>query len=85
MTQERPPTRRQKPAVPATPRDVVHIRLGSFILFFSIAFAALGLIANVPLLTAVMSVIVVIALVDITIAIRRQSARERRDEDAGLE
>ncbi|SDQ34343.1 hypothetical protein [Thermostaphylospora chromogena] len=85
MTHDRP-IRREKPAVPATPRDVVHIRLGSFALFFSVLIGALGLIAGIPVLTGVMAVIAVIAIVDIAIAIRRQSAREKEEDGyAGLE
>jgi hypothetical protein len=85
MTHNRP-GRREKPAVPATPRDVVHIRLGSFALFFSLLIGALGLIAGIPVLTGIMAVIAIVAVIDIAIAIRRQSAREQEEDGyAGLE
>ncbi|MEV0144500.1 MULTISPECIES: hypothetical protein [unclassified Nonomuraea] len=64
-----------KPMVPATPRDVVHIRAGSFILVFAFALAALGLIAGIPVLTGVAAVVAVVTIVDIVLAVRRQKSR----------
>ncbi|MEU8248106.1 hypothetical protein [Nonomuraea sp. NPDC048916] len=64
-----------RPMVPATPRDVVHIRVGSFVLIFSFAFGVLGLIAKAPLLTVIAIVAAVVTIVDIVLAIRRQKDR----------
>jgi lysylphosphatidylglycerol synthetase-like protein (DUF2156 family) len=66
----------------ATPRDVAHIRLGSFALVAVIAFGVLGLITGLTWLTIVMAVLAVAAIVDITLAVRRQS-RAPRDVEAG--
>ncbi|MFC4122531.1 hypothetical protein [Nonomuraea zeae] len=67
--------------VPATPRDVVHIRVGSFMLMFLFAFAVLGLIARAPVMTGVAVVLAIITVVDIVLAVRRQ--KRRRDGEAG--
>lgn len=64
-----------KPMVPATPRDVVHIRLGSFALVFTFALGAAGMIAGVPWLTVIAVVLAVVVAVDIALAVRRQSRR----------
>lgn len=64
-----------KPMVPATPRDVAHIRVGSFILVFAFALAVLGLIASAPVLTGIAIVVAVITVVDIVLAVRRQKNR----------
>ncbi|WP_285773786.1 hypothetical protein [Microtetraspora sp. NBRC 13810] len=69
-----------------TPTDVVHIRLGSFLLFFAIAMGALGLVSQVPVLTGIMAVVAVIAVIDIAVAVHRQSQRENEEDDsAGME
>ncbi|GAA3166110.1 hypothetical protein GCM10010466_66110 [Planomonospora alba] len=66
--------------VPATPRDVVHIRLGSFALIATLGIGVLGIIAGIPLLTGVMAVLAVVAAVDMAVATRRQNQeRERHD------
>ncbi|NUW36390.1 hypothetical protein HTZ77_34015 [Nonomuraea sp. SMC257] len=64
-----------KPMVPATPRDVVHIRAGSFILVFCFAMAVLGLIAHFPVLTGIAVVVAVVTVVDMVLAVRRQKSR----------
>ncbi|MEV0586147.1 hypothetical protein [Nonomuraea sp. NPDC050310] len=64
-----------KPMVPATPRDVVHIRVGSFILVFALAIGVLGLIAHAPGLTWAAGIVAVITIVDIVLALRRQRSR----------
>lgn len=63
------------PMVPATPRDVVHIRVGSFLLVFLFAFAVLGLIARAPVLTGIAVVLAIVTVIDIVLAVRRQKAR----------
>jgi Flp pilus assembly protein TadB len=79
-------TRPEKPAVPSTPRDVVHIRAGSFLLVFAIALAALSLVAGLPWLTIVAAVIVIATITDMVIAVRRQRSHEREGNgSAGLE
>lgn len=72
-----------KPMVPATPRDVLHIRIGSFILLFTIAFGTLALIIGATVLTTVLYTIAVITIIDIAFAIRRQRRLGGRPE--GLE
>ncbi|MDF5753196.1 hypothetical protein [Spongiactinospora sp. TRM90649] len=79
-------TRREKPAVPSTPRDVVHIRIGSFFLLFAAAVGVLGVVAHIYWLTIVMAVVAVVTIIDIWLAVHRQSAREQEgDGSAGLE
>jgi hypothetical protein len=58
--------------VRATPRDLIHIRLASFVLFLALALGVLSLVAKAPLLTVILGVIAVIAIVDVVLAIRRQ-------------
>ncbi|WP_113703315.1 hypothetical protein [Nonomuraea lactucae] len=67
-----------RPMVPATPRDVVHIRAGSFVLVFAFALAVLGVIAKAPVLTAIAILVGVVTVVDIVLAVRRQ-----KDSDVG--
>ncbi|WP_084960178.1 hypothetical protein [Thermoactinospora rubra] len=64
-----------KPMVPATPRDVVHIRVGSFVLIFAFAIGVLGLIAHAPVITWVAGAVAVITIIDMVLAARRQKAR----------
>lgn len=61
-----------KPMVTATPRDVIHIRLSSFVLFLALALAALALVAKATVLVVVLAVIAVIAVLDMIFAVRRQ-------------
>ncbi|GGO65393.1 hypothetical protein [Nonomuraea cavernae] len=70
-----------KPMVPATPRDVVHIRVGSFILVFAFAFGVLGIISQAYGLTVIAALAAVITIVDIVLAVRRQ--RDRNVGEAG--
>ncbi|TMR25411.1 hypothetical protein ETD86_00720 [Nonomuraea turkmeniaca] len=67
--------------VPATPRDVVHIRVGSFLLVFMFAFAVLGVITGAPVMTGIAVVLAVATVVDIVLAVRRQ--KQRSDGEAG--
>ncbi|MEV1172954.1 hypothetical protein [Nonomuraea sp. NPDC049784] len=64
------------PMVPATPRDVVHIRVGSFMLVFLFAFAVLGIIAQAPVMTGVAIVLAIATVIDIVLAVRRQKLRQ---------
>jgi hypothetical protein len=73
--------RRGHAMVPATPRDVVHIRVGSFMLVFLFAFTVLGIITGAPVMTGVALALAVATVVDIVLAVRRQ--RRRRDGEAG--
>ncbi|GHH69676.1 hypothetical protein GCM10017673_20490 [Streptosporangium violaceochromogenes] len=87
MTPEEQPEQRSatgKPMVRATPRDVVHIRLGSFALIAIIAIGVLGLVAGIGWLTVVMAVLAVVAIVDVSLAVRRQArATEGTTTEAG--
>ncbi|MCF6475519.1 hypothetical protein FAF44_45265 [Nonomuraea sp. MG754425] len=67
--------------VPATPRDVVHVRVGSFILMFLFAFAVLGLLTGAPVLTGIAIVLAIVTAIDMALAVRRQ--RRRGDGEAG--
>ncbi|TDD48261.1 hypothetical protein E1286_15930 [Nonomuraea terrae] len=67
--------------VPATPRDVVHIRVGSFLLVFLFAFAVLGVITGAVVLSGIAVVLAVLTVIDITLAVRRQ--KRRSDGEAG--
>ncbi|MFI7707945.1 hypothetical protein [Nonomuraea sp. NPDC049480] len=67
--------------VPATPRDVVHIRVGSFLLVFLFAFTVLGILTQAPVMTGVAVAFAVVTVVDIVLAIRRQ--KQRSDGEAG--
>lgn len=62
-----------KPMVRATPRDVAHIRLGSFALIALVGLGVLGFVAGITWLTVVMAVLALVAIVDIALAMRRQS------------
>lgn len=61
-----------KPMVTGTPRDLIHIRLASFVVFLAVALGALALVAKATVLVAVLALIAVIAVVDVVLAIRRQ-------------
>ncbi|MEV4169875.1 hypothetical protein [Nonomuraea sp. NPDC049709] len=67
--------------VPATPRDVVHIRVGSFILVFLFAFTVLGIITGAHVMAGIAVVLAIATIVDITLAVRRQ--KRRHDGEAG--
>ncbi|GAA2868366.1 hypothetical protein GCM10010517_28110 [Streptosporangium fragile] len=69
--------------VPATPRDVVHIRLGSFVLVALVAFAVLGLVSGLTWLIAVAAVLAVVVVVDMVLAMRRQSRARGGMPEAG--
>ncbi|MGI5273974.1 hypothetical protein ACQEUU_32895 [Nonomuraea sp. CA-218870] len=62
--------------VPATPRDVAHIRVGSFILVFLFAFAVLGVISRAWIMTGIAIVLAILTAVDIALAVRRQKNRD---------
>lgn len=72
---------RGHPMVPATPRDVVHIRVGSFLLVFLFVFTVLGIIARAPVITGIALVAAVVTIIDITLAVRRQ--KQRGNGEAG--
>ncbi|WP_188191743.1 hypothetical protein [Nonomuraea sp. SYSU D8015] len=67
--------------VPATPRDVVHIRVGSFMLVFLFAFTVLGIITRAPVLAGIAVALGIVTVIDIILAVRRQ--RQRSDGEAG--
>lgn len=61
-----------KPMVPSTPRDVLHVRIGSFILLFTIAFGTLAFVLGAVVLGVVMYVIALCTIADMVLAVRRQ-------------
>ncbi|WP_344949240.1 hypothetical protein [Sphaerisporangium flaviroseum] len=61
-----------KPMVTGTPRDLIHIRLASFVLFLTIALGVLALVAKATVLVIVLAVVAVVAIVDVMFAVRRQ-------------
>ncbi|WP_061298801.1 hypothetical protein [Herbidospora cretacea] len=63
---------RGKPMVPATPRDVVHVRLGSFGLVIALAVAVIAGLSQVWWLMAIGIVAAVAIGVDMYLATRRQ-------------
>ena len=64
---------RGRPMVHATPRDVVHIRLGSFGLIPIIILGVFGFATGATWLVVAMAVLAVVVIVDIVLAVRRQS------------
>ncbi|GAA4520713.1 MULTISPECIES: hypothetical protein [Nonomuraea] len=64
--------------VPATPRDVVHIRVGSFILVFLFAMCVLSLIAKAWVMTGITIVLAILTVINIWRAVRKQ-----KDSDVG--
>lgn len=66
--------------VPATPRDVVHIRVGSFLLVFLFAFTVLGIIARAWVLAGIAVLLAVATVVDITLAVKRQKNKGAHGE-----
>ncbi|HEX4818054.1 MAG TPA: hypothetical protein VFV66_35380 [Nonomuraea sp.] len=67
--------------VPATPRDVVHIRVGSFLLVFLFAFTVLGLLTGALVMSGIALVLAALTVIDIVFAVRRQKGRH--DGEAG--
>lgn len=65
---------RGKPMVPATPRDVVHVRLGSFGLVIAIAVAVIAGLSGVWWLMIVGIVAAVAIGIDMYAATRRQKS-----------
>jgi hypothetical protein len=61
-----------KPMVRATPRDVVHVRIGSFLLLFTLAFGALALVIGAPVLAVILWAVSAGVIVDMVLAVRRQ-------------
>ncbi|MFO7252601.1 MAG: hypothetical protein DIU60_017805 [Actinomycetes bacterium] len=81
IPEERSPT--GKPMVPATPRDVLHIRIGSFILLFTLAFGTLAFVLGASVLGILLYLIALGTIVDIVLAVRRQ--RRLGGSSEGLE
>ncbi|MFI6499919.1 hypothetical protein [Nonomuraea typhae] len=79
----RPPGRTPegKPEAAATPRDVVHVRVGSFVLIFAVVIGVIGLFVGAPVLTIAAGVVIVVTVVDMVLAVRGQ--RERGSGEAG--
>jgi len=59
--------------VHATPRDVVHIRLGSFGLIPIIVLGVFGFATGTTWLIVAMAILAVVVIVDVVLAVRRQS------------
>ncbi|MFF5206075.1 hypothetical protein [Streptosporangium sp. NPDC000396] len=86
MTSEGQPEQRSetgKPMVRATPRDVVHIRMGSFALIPIVALGVFGFATGLTWLIVAMAVLMVIVIVDIVLAVRRQSRHPGTTTEAG--
>jgi hypothetical protein len=69
--------------VPATPMDVIRIRLGSFALLFCVAVGVLSIVARLWWVTAIVAVIVVIVAATMVIAVRKQSSLGGGPESRG--
>ncbi len=61
-----------RPMVTGTPRDVIHIRLGSFVLILAVALGVLALVAKATLPAVALGVVAVLAVVDVILAVGRQ-------------
>ncbi|MEW9534622.1 hypothetical protein [Microbispora sp. NPDC049125] len=68
--EQRSPT--GKPMVPATPMDVIRIRIGSFVLVFCVAVGILSIVGRLWWLTGVVAVVVVIVVLNMVLAVRKQ-------------
>jgi membrane protein YdbS with pleckstrin-like domain len=64
-----------RPMVSATPRDVVFIRIGSFIVIFLVAIGAVSIVAGVPWVAVGAGILAVVALIVIITAVRKQRTR----------
>ncbi|MEV0967573.1 hypothetical protein [Microtetraspora glauca] len=60
------------PRVPATPRDVIHILIGAFILVLCFGVALTGALTRVWWVLAAAGFVAIIVIFDIYLAIRRQ-------------
>ncbi|GLX01500.1 hypothetical protein Misp02_55860 [Microtetraspora sp. NBRC 16547] len=60
------------PRVPATPRDVIHILLGAFVLVLCFGVALTGALTRVWWVFAAAAVVAVIVIADIALALHRQ-------------
>ncbi|GAB2934863.1 hypothetical protein GCM10027203_39520 [Nonomuraea fastidiosa] len=69
--------------VPATPRDVVHIRVVSFMLVFLFAFTVLGIMTRAWVLAVIAVIAAIVAVTDLLMAVRRQKQRSGQDGEAG--
>ncbi|MFG1700462.1 hypothetical protein [Nonomuraea sp. NPDC049309] len=69
--------------VPATPRDVVHIRVVSFMLVFLFAFTVLGIMTRAWVLAVIAVIAAIVAVIDLMMAVRRQKQRTGQDGEAG--
>lgn len=67
--------------VPATPRDVVHLRVGTFLLVFLFAFTVLGILTGAFVLAIVAVLVGIGVVVDMIMAVRRQ--KRGSDGEAG--
>ncbi|MBP2703182.1 hypothetical protein JOL79_05125 [Microbispora sp. RL4-1S] len=61
-----------KPMVPATPMDVIRIRLGSFVLVFCVAVGVLSAVARLWWLTGIVLVVAVLVVLNMVFAVRKQ-------------
>jgi hypothetical protein len=61
-----------KPMVPSTPKDVVHIRIGSFLLVLCVAVGLLSAVGRLWWLTAIVVLAAIVVIVDMVLAVRRQ-------------
>ncbi|GAA3676263.1 hypothetical protein GCM10022224_045560 [Nonomuraea antimicrobica] len=67
--------------VPATPRDVVHIRVGSYLLVFLFAFTVLGILTRAWVLAGIAVLMAVVTVVDMILAVKKQ--KRRHNGEAG--
>ncbi|HEY9524439.1 MAG TPA: hypothetical protein VIR33_14460 [Thermopolyspora sp.] len=64
--------RRGRSEAPGTPRDVIHILIGSFAVPVALVLAVAAYLSGAIVLTVVLIVIAIGAVVDIVLAVRRQ-------------
>ncbi len=75
--------RRGRAEVPGTPRDVIHLLIGSFVCPAALVLAALAFISGAKVLSGVLVLVAIGAVVDIVLAVRRQKKLGRGPRSRG--
>jgi hypothetical protein len=72
-----------KPMVPATPKDVIHIRIGSLALVLCVGIGLLAGLTRLWWLTAIIAVVALALIADMVLAVRRQRSLGGGPESRG--
>jgi hypothetical protein len=73
----------RKTVAAETPREAIHIRLGSFALIFALVIAAISAAAGVIVVTIIFAVVALAAIVYMAVWIRRRGAPVASDGSKG--